>query len=108
MSSFLDNALYPVLFARAVTHLMGISSAPVEWAMASVFILVLTYLNFRGIQIAGATAVALNVFLILPLVWLVVAAAGHARFSPFVPFRAAGEDALAQFGVCLALAMWLY
>ena len=76
--------------------------------MAAAFILILTYVNYRGIQIAGATAVALNVFLILPLVWLVVAAAGQARFSPFLPFRAAGEDSLAQFGVCLALAMWLY
>ena len=76
--------------------------------MAVGFILILTYLNYRGIQIAGATAVALNVFLILPLVWLVAAAAGQARFSPFVPFRTTGDDALAQFGVCLALAMWLY
>ena len=108
MSSFLDNALYPVLFARAVTHVMGVSSPLVEWAMAAAFILILTYLNYRGIQIAGATAVALNVFLILPLVWLVASAAGQVRFSPFVPFRAAGEDTLAQFGLCLALAMWFY
>ena len=108
LSSFLDNALYPVLFARAVSHLLGASSPFVEWGVAAGFILALTYINYRGIQIAGATAVALNVFLILPLLWLVVAAAGQARFSPFVPFRVAGDDHLAQLGVCLALAMWLY
>ena len=53
LMSFLDNALYPVLFARAVSHLLGGVSPLAEWGLATGFILVLTYLNYRGIQIAG-------------------------------------------------------
>jgi amino acid transporter len=108
LMSFLDNALYPVLFARSVSHVLGGVGPFAEWALATGFILVLTYLNYRGIQIAGTAAIALNAFLILPLVWLVVAGFANARFDPFVPFRIAGQDAGAQFGACLALAMWFY
>jgi amino acid transporter len=108
MMSFLDNALYPVLFARAVSHLCGGLSPAAEWATAVGFILVLTYLNYRGIQIAGTAALALNLFLVLPLLWLVVAGFTNARFSPFVPFHVEGQGFGAEFGACLALAMWLY
>jgi amino acid transporter len=106
--SFLDNALYPVLFARAVSHMLGGMSPVAEWLTAVVFIFALTYLNYRGIRIAGATAVGLNLFLILPLVWLVIAAVGQIRFNPFLPFRVESVDSAAQFGACLALAMWFY
>lgn len=108
LMSFLDNALYPVLFARLVGHFLGGATPLAEWGLATGFILVLTYLNYRGILIAGTAAIALNAFLILPLVWLVVAGFTHVRFDPFVPFRVEGQDSAAQFGACLALAMWLY
>jgi amino acid transporter len=108
LSSVLDNALYPVLFARAVSHMVGGLGRVEEWLVAVAFIVLLTWLNYRGIEVAGTTAVALNLFLIGPLVWLVVAATLQARHNPFVPFRVSTGDDLAQFGACLALAMWLY
>jgi amino acid transporter len=108
MSSFLDNALYPVLFARGLAHLMPGMGALEQWLVAVAFILAFTWLNFRGIQIAGAAAVALNLFLIAPLVWLTVAGFSHWRFEPLAPFAAPGADYTAQLGTCLALAMWLY
>jgi amino acid transporter len=103
-SSFLDNALYPVLFGRAIAHLIPGLSALEQWLAAVAFILLFTSLNYRGIRIAGATAVALNLFLIAPLVWLVLAAVPRFKLDPFSPFWATGAD----LGVCLALAMWLY
>lgn len=108
LMSLLDNALYPVLFARVVAHMIPGFTALEQWLAAVSFIVVLTYLNYRGIRIAGATAVTLNVILIAPLVWLVVAAFAQARFDPFVPFAAPGADLAGRFGACLALAMWLY
>jgi amino acid transporter len=108
IGSFLDNTLYPVLFARAVAHLVpGMSSAG-QWLAAVVFIIVLTAINHRGIRITGAMAVALNALLIAPLVWMTVAAAGRVRFDPFVPFAAPGFDAGHGLGTTLALAIWLY
>jgi amino acid transporter len=108
MSSFLDNALYPVLFARGLAHLLPGFGAREQWLAAVAFIFVFTWLNYRGIRIAGASAVALNLFLIAPLVWFTAAGLAHWRFSPVVPFAAPGEDFNAQLGSCLALAMWLY
>lgn len=108
LSSFLDNALYPVLFARALVHLNPGMSAFEQWLAAVAFIGVFTYLNFRGIRIAGGTAVALNLFLIVPVLWLVVAGFRGARFNPFVPFAAPNADLGGQVGMGLALAMWLY
>jgi amino acid transporter len=108
LSSFLDNALYPVLFASAIGHLVPGFSPLQQWLTAVAFIGCHTYLNYRGIQIAGASAVALNLFLIAPLAWLVVAAAGEIRFNPFLPLAAPGVDLAGGFGSCLALAMWLY
>jgi amino acid transporter len=108
VGSFLDNALYPVLFARALVHFFPAMTAIHQWLAAVAFILVLTYLNHRGIQIAGATAVVLNLFLVAPLVWLVLAASTQIRFNPFQPFVAPGEQFWSGFGANLALAIWLY
>jgi amino acid transporter len=108
MSSFLDNALYPVLFANGLALLFPSLGAWERWLAAVAFILVFTWLNYRGIKIAGATAVALNLFLIAPLVWLVAASLARWRFSPVTPFAAPSDDFGAQLGTCLALAMWLY
>jgi amino acid transporter len=107
-SSFLDNALYPVLFARALVHFNPELSAFEQWLAAVAFIAVFTYLNYRGIRIAGATAVALSVFLIAPVIWLVVAGLMNARFDPLRPFAAPGSGLGPQVGSGLALAMWLY
>lgn len=108
MSSFLDNALYPVLFARALVHLLPGFGALAQWLAAVAFILFFTWLNYRGIRIVGASALALNLFLIAPLIWLSAAGFSRWRFDPLAPFAAPGGDFGAQLGLCLALAMWLY
>ena len=108
LTSFLDNTLYPVLFADAIAHFVPGMTPVQHWLAAVGFIVVLTYLNHRGIQIAGASALALNVFLILPLIWLVVAAMSQLRFNPFTPLVSPSVDPVGRFGSALALAMWLY
>jgi amino acid transporter len=108
LTSFLDNALYPALFARSVAHFLPGMGRLEQWAVAAVFILVLTWINYRGIRFAGGAAVALNAFLILPLVWLCVAAVLRPRFAMLDPLFAPGIDVFAALGTTLALAMWLY
>lgn len=108
LSSFLDNALYPVIFARALAFVVPEMGAFEIWAAAALFILALTWVNYRGIVVTGATAVALNLFLLAPVVWIVVAGFSGARVSPFVPFHVSGTNFLADLGAALALALWLY
>ena len=59
IGSFLDNTLYPVLFARALAHLVPGMSAREQWLAAVFFIVVLTAVNHRGIRLTGAMAVGL-------------------------------------------------
>ena len=110
ISSFLDNALYPVLFARALPLWFPdvFDTALTRWLAAVGFIAVLTALNLRGIRLVGSTAVALNMFLIAPLVWLMVAAAFNVRHNPFVPFALPGTRPLEGLGAGLSLAIWFY
>jgi len=109
-SSFLDNALYPVLFAKSLPLWLPtiFDSDLKRWLAAVGFIAFLTYLNLRGIRIVGGAAVALNVFLIAPLVWLIIAAAFNIRHNPFVPFALPGTRPLEGLGAGLALAIWFY
>jgi len=110
ISSFLDNALYPVLFARTLPlWFPGVFDTDLtRWLAAAGFIAVLTALNLRGIRLVGGTAVALNMFLIAPLVWLVVAAAFNISHNPFVPFALSGIRPLEGLGAGLSLAIWFY
>jgi amino acid transporter len=107
-SSFLDNALYPVIFARALAFIVPEMGGFETWAAASLFILALTWVNYRGIVLTGATAVVLNVFLLAPVLWMVIAGFSRARYSPFEPFHVGGTGFGADLGAALALALWLY
>lgn len=108
IASVLDNALYPVLFGKSLVY--WIPGLP-EWQQhlaAMGFILLLTYLNYRGIRIVGGTSVVLSLFLMAPLVWVSIAGLLSWRFNPLVPFRSPGIDGWDGFGSGLALAMWFY
>jgi amino acid transporter len=110
MSSCLDNALYPVLFAKALPlWFPGVfETGLARWLAAVGFIAVLTALNLRGIKLVGGTAVGLNLFLMALLVWFIVAAAFNVRHHPFVPFALSGTRPLGGLGAGLALAIWFY
>jgi len=108
IASLLDNALYPVLFGKALLYWFPDLPFWQQGLAAVGFVLALTFVNYRGIQIVGATSVFLTLFLIAPLVWIVGAGFLNARFNPIVPFRAPGIDGLEGFGSGMALVMWLY
>jgi len=108
LSSFLDNAIYPLIFARALAFVIPEMGRFEIWLAASAFILALTWVNYRGIVLTGATAVALNLFLLAPVVWIVIAGFLSARLSPFEPFHVGGTGFFADLGTVLALALWLY
>ncbi len=107
-ASCLDNALYPVLFAEALHYWVPGISGFEKWLAAVGFIAVLTWINYRGIQVAGAVAVGLNAFLVAPLIWIVVAGIAQARTNPLLPFTAPGFDPWTGLGEGMALAIWFY
>ena len=105
---FLDNALYPVLFARTVSFVVPGLSGSERWLIAVAVILLLTWINLRGVVVTGTSAVVLNLFLVAPLIWLCLAAVGQIRLNPVAPFRIGEGGLSAELGICLGLALWLY
>ncbi|KAK9163699.1 hypothetical protein Syun_004601 [Stephania yunnanensis] len=70
-SGVMDNALYPVLFLDYLKHSLPIFSTLIARIPALMGITVsLTYLNYRGLNIVGFSAVALAVFSLCPFVVL--------------------------------------
>jgi amino acid transporter len=108
IASVLDNALYPVLFGKSLAYWIPDIPGWQQGLAAMGFILFLTFLNYRGIQIVGGTSVVLSLFLMAPLVWVTIAGLLNWHFNPLVPFRAPGIDGWEGFGSGLALAMWYY
>lgn len=75
LSGIADNSLYPILFFDYVMSLLSgldISSELfngwIRWCIIAFLTALLTYINYRGLDVVGMTAIALCIFSLLPLV----------------------------------------
>ena len=79
LSGVTDNALYPILFLDCLVQLLGDEEHPsmlsseggtpsVRWAFIFITTALLTYLNYRGIDIVGNFAIVLCLLTLLPFV----------------------------------------
>jgi amino acid transporter len=107
-ASFLLGSVYAVQFADYLSFyfpgLTGWKHYLVSWAMVAV----ITYINVRGIQLVGKFATALELFILLPVLVLVVIGLSKWRHNPFVPVVPPHQPLFNVFGVGLALGLWLY
>ena len=79
--SFADNALYPVMFLDYLTYLRG-GMGPVErWLIGTTVILVVTWLNIRGIQLVGFLSILFTLFVLAPFVTMVILGASKIETS---------------------------
>ncbi|MGH9711793.1 MAG: APC family permease [Candidatus Acidiferrales bacterium] len=106
--TFLLNSLYGVLLMDYLSIYFPWLTGNVKWAGACVALCFLSYLNARGIQIAGWLSVALLFAVLIPVAWLCLVAIFHLHHNPFVPFVPPGAPLGSVFGKGLALAMWNY
>src|SRR6266705_3617277 len=111
-ASFLLAAAYAVLFADYLTDFSSIYFTSVgawtHYAIAFALVAVICYVNVRGIHMVGVVSTILEVFVLLFVGALCVAAAlkwHHNPFSPLVPPHA---PRFQVFGAGLALGLWLY
>jgi amino acid transporter len=106
--TFLMSAAYGVSVADYFNYWFPFHSRAGHWALAVVFLLVVAYLNVRGIQIVGKLTLLLLLVMAVPLVVFAVLGFHQARFNPFHPFLPTGKPWQAAYGVGLAIALWTY
>ena len=127
VSSWLDTALYPVIFVDYLAtwfpelqrgrHVMfslwdGTFSLDAHWFAAIAFMVPLAYLNARGSRLVGDTSVGLLIVLLIPFVVLVFLGFNHWFTTPGVeplqPFTADGLSPRQAAGAGLAIMIWNY
>jgi amino acid transporter len=106
--TFLLNSVYGVLFMDYLADYIPGLTGYWKWAGASLVLCFFAYLNARGIQVAGWTAIALQIAILIPVAWMCLVALLHWQHNPLAPFVPPGKPLGSVFGAGLALAMWDY
>lgn len=128
MNSFLDTALYPIVFAdylatywapaergRGVlfSFFKGQFSVDTHWMVAVVFMIILAGLNIRGSRVVGDSALLLFAVVMVPFailsVYGIVHNFQHDSWDKVVsPFTLPGQTSFSAFGACLGIVIWNY
>ena len=108
LDSFVDVAIYPVLFAEYLRFWYPAMTSGERWLLAVAFVVALTALNVLGVRPVGRAAVVLAIGALLPIAALVVVGLATLRTAPWAPFVAEGRSLGAGLGLGLAVVMWNY
>jgi amino acid transporter len=106
--TFLMSASYGVAMADYLEDWFPLHSRAGHWVVAVSLLLVVAYLNVRGIHVVGKLTLILLLIMAVPLVFFVVLGFHNAHFNPFHPFFPTGKPWQGAFGVGLAIALWTY
>jgi len=107
-ASFLLGGAYAVLFTDYLAYYFPKMTWWEHYLVSVALVAVLTWINVRGIQMVGQLATALEIFIFIPVVTMIVIALFHWHHNPFMPWVPPHQPAIKVFGVGLALGLWLY
>ena len=107
-ASFLLGSVYAVQFSDYLGFYFPELTGWRHYFVSLAVIAVITYINVRGIQLVGKFATALELFILLPVLVLVVIGLAKWHHNPFVPVVPPHQPFFKVFGVGLALGLWLY
>ena len=107
-ASFLLGGAYAVLFTDYLVYYFPQMTWWQHYLISVALIAVLTWVNVRGIQMVGQVATALEIFIFIPVLTMIVLGLAHWHHNPFSPFIPPHQPTFKVFGVGLALGLWLY
>ncbi len=107
-ASFLLGGVYAVLFADYFVYYVPHLTWWQHYLLSLALIAALTWINIRGIQMVGQVATALELFMFVPVMTMIVLALTHWHQNPFHPWVVPHQSTFRIFGVGLALGLWLY
>jgi amino acid transporter len=107
-ASFLLGGAYAVQFSDYLGFYFPQLTGWKHYLVSLAVIAVVTLINVRGIQAVGKFATALELFILLPVLVLVVVGLTKWHHHPFVPVVPPHQPLFNVFGVGLALGLWLY
>jgi len=108
MTGVVTNSIFAVLFANYLKYWLPEMSALEHWLSAVALIWFLNYLNVRGIDVVGRSAILLSIILLIPFVIMLFIGIANWQHNPFAPFVAPGKSVLTGFGSAVVLSIWLY
>jgi amino acid transporter len=107
-ASFLLGGAYAVLFTEYLVFYFPQLTGWKHYLVSVALIAVITWVNIRGIQMVGKVATALEIFIFVPVVVMIVLGLAKWHHNPFVPLVPPHQAFSKVFGVGLALGLWLY
>jgi amino acid transporter len=107
-ASFLLGGAYAVLFTDYLVYYFPSLTGWKHYLVSLALIAVITWINIRGIQMVGQVATALEIFIFVPVMAMVVIGLVHWQHNPFAPFIPPHQPPFKVFGVGLALGLWLF
>jgi amino acid transporter len=107
-ASFVLGSVYAVQFADYLGFYFPELVGWRHWVVSLAMVAVITYINVRGIEMVGKFATALELFILLPILVLVVIGLARWHHNPFVPLVPPHQPPFRVFGVGLAIGLWLY
>ena len=84
-ASFLLGGAYAVLFTDYLVYYFPGITGWKHYLVSVALIAVITWINVRGIQMVGKVATALEIFIFLPVMTMIVIGFIHWHHNPFVP-----------------------
>jgi amino acid transporter len=107
-ASFLLGGAYAVLFTDYLVYYFPGITGWKHYVVSVALIAVITWVNVRGIEMVGKVATALEIFIFVPVITMIVMGLMRWHHNPFVPLIPPHQPTFKIFGVGLALGLWLY
>jgi amino acid transporter len=107
-ASFLLGGAYAVLFTDYLVYYFPGITGWKHYLVSIGLIAVITWINVRGIEMVGKVATALEIFIFVPVIAMIVMGLMRWHRNPFVPLIPPHQPTFKIFGVGLALGLWLY